>query len=99
MHELPHNHSKNPKHAHPLPYVGPYKNTCNNSGPFPDILSTSKVFLSGFFSFSFLNQDLLLLIYNTQNQNQNQTTLFNHRSKFNHLASFLSHHNPLPSFP
>jgi hypothetical protein len=65
MHELPHNHSKNPKHTHPLPCVGPYRNTCNNSKPFPDILSTAKVFSSKNFSFSLLDQVLLLLIYNT----------------------------------
>jgi hypothetical protein len=55
MHELPHNHSRNLRHAHLLPCVGPYKNTCNNIGPFPDILSTAKIFSLGFFSFSLLD--------------------------------------------
>jgi len=44
-HELSHNHSKNPRHGHPLPCVGPYKNTCNNSGPFFNILSTVEIFV------------------------------------------------------
>jgi hypothetical protein len=74
MFELSHNHSRNPRHIHPFPCVGPYRNACNNSRPFPDILSIAKVFLLGFFSFSSLDQVLLLPIYNTPNQNQ--TTLF-----------------------
>jgi hypothetical protein len=65
MHELPHNHSRNPKHAHPLPTVDPYINTCNNSGSFPNILSTMEIFSSRFFSFNLLDQVLLLHIYNT----------------------------------
>jgi hypothetical protein len=32
-------------------------------------------------------------------QNQNQTTLFSLPFESNHLASFLSHHSPLPAFP
>jgi hypothetical protein len=73
MHELSQNHSRNPRHAHPLPYVGPYRNTCNNCGPFPDIFSTTKVFSSGFFSFSLLDQVLLLPIYNTPKSKSNHT--------------------------
>jgi hypothetical protein len=65
MHELSHNHSKNLRHTRLLPCVGPYKNTCNNFGPFIDILSTSEVFSSIFFSFSPLDQVLFLPIYNT----------------------------------
>ncbi len=71
MHELPHNHSKNPKHAHPPPCVGPYRNTCNNAGPFLDILSIVEVFSSRFFSFSLLDQVLLLPIYNTPKSKSN----------------------------
>ncbi len=65
MHELPHNHSRNPKHAHPLPYVGPYRNTCTNSRLFPNIRGTTQVLQLGFFSFSLFDQVLLLPIYNT----------------------------------
>ncbi len=71
MHELPHNHSRNPKHVHPLLCVSPYKNTCNNSRPFPDIFSTAEVFSSGFFSFTLLDRVLLLLIFNTPKSKSN----------------------------
>ncbi len=73
MHELPHNHSKNPIQVHPLPCVGSYIKTCNNFRHFPDILSTTKVLWSRFFSFSLLDQILLLPIYN------------NPKSKSNHI--------------
>ncbi len=76
MHELPHNHSKNPRHVHPLACVSPYRYTCNNSGPFPDILRTAQVFSSGFFSFNLLDQILLLPIYNTPKSKSNHTFQF-----------------------
>ncbi len=75
MHELSHNHCKNPRHVHPLPCVGPYRNTCNNYGPFPNILNTTEIFSSGFFSFSFRDQVLLLPIYNTPKSKSNDTFL------------------------
>jgi hypothetical protein len=71
MHELPHNHSRNPRHAHPLPCVSPYRNTCNNFRPFLDIFSTTKVFSSRFFSFNSFDQVLFLLIYNTPKSKSN----------------------------
>jgi len=74
-HELSHNHSRNPRNVHPFLCVGPYKNTCNNFGPFLDIHSTTEVFSSGFFQSSHSDQVLLLSI--TTPQNQNSTTLFN----------------------
>ncbi len=64
-HELPHNHSRNPRHVHPFLCVAPYKNTCNNFGSFLDIHSTTKVFSSGFFRSSHSDQVLFLFIYNT----------------------------------
>jgi hypothetical protein len=73
MHKLPHNHSKNPRHVHPLLYVSPYINTCNKSEPFPDIFSTAEIFSSGFFSFNPLDQILLLPIYNTPKSKSNHT--------------------------
>jgi hypothetical protein len=73
--ELSHNHCKNPRHVHPLPCVNPYRNTCNNYGPLPNILNTTEIFLSGFFSFNFLNQVLLLPIYNTPKSKSNDTFL------------------------
>ncbi len=73
MYELLHNHSKNTRHVHPLPCVGPYRNTCNNSGPFLNIFSTVKVFSSRFFQSSHFDQHVLLSIYNTP------------KSKFDHL--------------
>jgi len=63
-HELPHNHSINLRYVHPLSCAGPYVNTCNNSRPFLDILSTTEVFSSGFFWSSPLDQIQLLPIYN-----------------------------------
>jgi hypothetical protein len=75
MHGLPHNHSKNPRHVHPFPCVGPYRNTCNKSKFFPDILSTSEVFSSRFFSFSPFDQVLLIPIYNTLKSKSNHTFL------------------------
>jgi hypothetical protein len=56
-----------------LSFVGPYKNTCNNSGPFLNILSIREVFSSGFFSFNPLDQILFLLIYNTPKSKSNHT--------------------------
>ncbi len=70
MHERPHNHSKNLRHVHLLPCVGPYKNTCNNSRPFLDIFSTPKVFLLGFFWFqSFWSSSASTYLQHPQNQN------------------------------
>jgi hypothetical protein len=95
MHELPHNHSRNPRHAHPLPLpcVGPNRNTCNNSRPFSDILSTTEVFSSWFFSCILLDQILLLPIYNTPKSKSNHIFLV--LFCVGHLTSFLSYHNPL----
>ncbi len=92
MHELPHNHSINPIHVHPLPCVTPYKNTCNNFGPFLDILSTTKVFMSRFFSFNLLDQIQLLPIYNTPKSKSNHIFLV-FPPCVGHLVSFLSHHS------
>ncbi len=93
MHGLPHNHSKNPRHVHPFPCVGPYRNTCNKSKFFPDILSTSEVFSSRFFSFSPFDQVLLIPIYNTLKSKSNHTFLV----LFKSLATqFLFHHPPKP---
>jgi hypothetical protein len=75
MHELPHNHSENPRHAHPLPCVRPYRNTCNNFKPFLDIFNTAEVFSSGFFSFNLPDQVLLLPIYNTPKSKSNHIFL------------------------
>jgi hypothetical protein len=75
MYELPYNHFRNPKHVHSLPCVSPYRNTQNNSWPFPDILSIAKVFSSRFFSLSLLDQVLLLLIYNTSKSKPNHIFL------------------------
>ncbi len=99
MHELPHNHSRNPRHAHPLPCVNPYINTCNNFGPFPDILNTAEVFSSRFFSFRLFDQILLLPIYNTPKSKANHTLFFSLPYKPNHLTFLLSPHSPLPSLP
>jgi len=79
-HELPHNHSKNPKHGHPLLCVGPYRNTCNNSRPFFDILSTTEVLSSRFFQSSSFNQVLLLSIYNNQSPNSTHSFHFSKKS-------------------
>jgi hypothetical protein len=91
-HELPHNHSRNPRHAHPLPCVGPYRNTCNNSKPFPDILNIVEVLSSRFFRFSSFNQVLLLSIYNTQSLNPTHTF---HSSRKSNNLTFL-HHQKTP---
>ncbi len=74
-----------------------YKNTCNNSQPFPNILSTTEDFSSGFFSFSLLNQVLFLPIYNTP-KSKSKPHFLVIPLKSNHLASLLSHHSPMPSF-
>jgi hypothetical protein len=87
-HELPHNHSTNPKHIHPLLCVGPYRNTCNNSRPFPDILNTMKVFLSWLFQSSPFNQFLFLYIYNTPKSKSHHT--FQYYKKSSNLVFF--HH-------
>jgi hypothetical protein len=96
MHELSHNHSRNPRHTHPFLYVGPYGNTCNKFEPFPDIFNTTEIFSSGFFLFNLLDQIMLVPI--STPKNQNQTTLFSPLYKSNHLTYILSRHNPLPSF-
>ncbi len=85
MHELPHNHSTNPKHVHPLLCVGPYRNTCNNSKPFLDIFITVEIFSLGFFSFSLLDEVWFLPIYNTPKSKSNHT--FSPLFKSSHLTS------------
>ncbi len=80
MQELLHNHSRSPRHAHPLPYVDPYRNTCNNFGPFPDIFNTSKVFSSRFFQSNPIDQILFLSIYNTPKSKFDHTFLSSQKS-------------------
>jgi len=87
MHEWP--HSRNPRHAHLLPCVGPYENTCNNFRPFFDILSTTKVFLLGFFWFqSFWSS--FTSTYLQHPQNQNPTTLLSPYWKASNVTCLLS---------
>jgi hypothetical protein len=96
MHELPHNHFRNPRHTYPLPCVSLYKNTCNNSGPLHDVLSIVEVFSSRFFQSNPSNQVLFLSIYNTPKSKSNHT--FESYRKFGHLVSLSSHRTCLHFF-
>ncbi len=72
MHKLSHNDSKNLRHVHPFPCVGPYKNTCNNSKLFLTFLAQQKSSCQDF-SHSICLIKFCFYFFTTP---QNQTTFF-----------------------
>jgi hypothetical protein len=74
MHELPHNHSRNPKHIHPFPCVGPYTNTTTTLDLFLTFLAQWKSSRRDSSHSVFLIKTYFYL--STTPHNQNLTTFF-----------------------
>ncbi len=91
-HELPHNHSRNPWHNHPLPCVGPYRKNIKPLDLFL-ILGIVEIQSSGFFWSRSLNEVLFLTDYHSQNPKSLHTLLVFLKSS--HLVFF--HHQKKPA--